>query len=72
MKRIFGPKWEEVTGCCKNYTVRSFINHSLLQILSLKRVRWDKWGIHKNVIGKPKGKRSVTNMTLVVRCMLKT
>ena len=68
LRRMFGPKRDEVTGNGENYTMRSLIIVLLAQYFSGNESRTMRWvgyvarmderrGIYRVLVGNPEGKR---------------
>jgi hypothetical protein len=69
LRRIFGPKWDEVTGERRSihnkelYTLYSSPN--IIRVIKSRRLRWAKHvasmgerrGAHRVLVGKPEGRR---------------
>jgi hypothetical protein len=54
LRRIFGPKRDEVTGVGQNCTIRSFITCAIGRICS---TNGDKRNGYRILVGKPEGRR---------------
>jgi hypothetical protein len=71
LKRIFGPKRDEVTGEWRklhNEELRDlYSSPSIIRIIKLRRIRWaghvarmgEKINAYRLLVGKPEGKRSL-------------
>jgi hypothetical protein len=69
LRRIFGPKREEVSGGCRklhNEDLHNlYFSHSIIIMIKSKRKRWTRHvtsmeemrNSHKILVGKPEGKR---------------
>ena len=71
LRRIFGPKRDEITGECRKLhneelnVLYSSPNTSIVQVIKSKRMRWEGHvarmgegrGVYKVLVGKPGGKR---------------
>jgi hypothetical protein len=69
LRRIFGPKWNEMTGGCRklhNEELRDFYSSpSIIRIIKSRKMRWaervarmvEKRNVYRSLVGKPKGKR---------------
>ena len=69
LRRVFGPKWDEVTGEWRKLHNEEFSDlYSLpnsVQVVKSRRMRWaghearmgEGGGVHKVLVGKPEGKR---------------
>jgi hypothetical protein len=64
LRRIFGPKRDEVTGEWRKLH-NKYSSPSIIRIIKLKRMRWavqvarmrEKRNVYRLVVGKPEGKR---------------
>jgi hypothetical protein len=73
LRRIFGPKRDEVTGCWRKlhneelHDLYSSASTSIIRIIKARRMRWagnvarigEKRNAYKLLVGKPKGKRTL-------------
>jgi hypothetical protein len=69
LRRIFGPKADEVTGCTRklhNEELHNFYSSkSIISMISSRRMRWaghvgrigEKRNTYRILVGKPEGKR---------------
>jgi hypothetical protein len=69
LRRIFGPKRDEVTGSAENFIMRSFMictpHPKIVRVIKLRRMRWaghvarmwEERGMYRVLVGKPEGKR---------------
>jgi len=69
LRRIFGPKWDEVTGAWRklnNEELRYlYPSPNIIRVIKSRRVRWEgrvacigkKRGGYRILVGKPEGKR---------------
>jgi hypothetical protein len=69
LRKIFGPKWDEVTGEWRklhNEELNDLYSLSnLVQVIKMRRMRWaghvacmgDGRGVYRVLVGKPEGKR---------------
>ena len=67
LRRLFGPKRDEVTGNGENYIMRSLVICTLTNIVRVVKSRRMRWaghvarmgegrGVHRVLVGKPEGK----------------
>ena len=70
LRRVFGSKRDEVTGNGENYILRSLVIYSLpnfVRVVKSRRMGWaghvarmgEGRGVHRVLVGKPEGKRSL-------------
>ena len=71
MRRIFGPKRDEVTGEWRNVHNEElndlYCSSNIVRVIKSRRMRWmghlarmvDRRGVYRALVGKPKGKRSL-------------
>ena len=72
MRRVFGPKSDEVTGNGETYIMRSSVistHHQIriIRMIELRRMRWaghvahrgERRGLYRVLVGKPEGKRAL-------------
>jgi hypothetical protein len=67
LRRIFGPKWDEVTGSGENYIMEElnylYSSPNIVRVIKLVRWAWhvahmgDRRGIYRVLVGKHEGKR---------------
>jgi hypothetical protein len=69
LRRIFGPKWDGVTGGRRKLHIEELHNlyslPSIIRIIKLRRMRWvghvarmgEKRNMYRLLVGKPEGKR---------------
>jgi len=67
LRRIFGPKRDEVTGSGENYIMRSLMTSSpnIVRVIKSRRMRWaghvarmgERRCVYRVLVGKPEGKR---------------
>jgi len=69
LRRVFGPKRDEVTGEWRklhNEELRDFYSlHNIVRVVKSRRMRWaghvermgERRGVHRVLVGKPEGKR---------------
>ena len=68
LKRIFGPKRDEVTGEWKklqNWKLTYLFSPNIIQVLKRRRMSWvgqvsrmgERRGVYRVLVGKPEGKR---------------
>jgi hypothetical protein len=65
LRRIFGPKWDEVIGGWRQLHMRNFYSSpSIIRIIKSRRMRWsghaarteEKSHVYTILVGNPKGK----------------
>ena len=65
LRRIFGPKRDEVTGVGENYELSElYCSPNIVQVIKLRRMRWvghvahmgERRGIYGDLVGKPDGR----------------
>jgi len=71
LRRIFGPKWDEVTGEWRNLHIDElndlYSSPSIVRVIKSRRMRWaghvarmeERRGVYRVLVGKPEGKRSL-------------
>ena len=71
LRRVFGPRRDEVTGNGENYIMRSlgdlYSLPNIVRVVKSRRLRWsghmacmgEGRGVHRVLVGKPEGKRSL-------------
>jgi hypothetical protein len=71
LRRIFGPKMEEVSGCWKRLHCEELHNYfaspNIIRVIESRRLRWaenvprvgEMRNVHKILVGKPEEKRPV-------------
>ena len=71
LRRIFGPKRDEVTGEWRKLHNEQFnglyLSPNIVWVMKLRRMRWvghvacmgERKGIYRVLVGKPEGKRSL-------------
>jgi len=69
LRRIFGPKWDEVTGEWKKLQFEELndlhSSSSIIWVIKLRKMRWaghvarmgKRRGVYSVLVGKPEGKR---------------
>jgi hypothetical protein len=69
LRRIFGPKWDEVTGSGGNFIMSSLMicipHPNTVLLIKLRRMRWvghvahmgERRGVYRVLVWKPEGKR---------------
>ena len=65
MRRIFGPKRDEITGECRKLQNEELPSPSIVQVIKSRRMRWaghvahmgESGGVYRVLVGKPVGKR---------------
>ena len=69
LRRIFGPRRDEVTGDCRrlhNEEINDlYSSPNIAQVLKSRRIRWaghvarmgEEWRVYRVLLGKPEGKR---------------
>jgi len=70
-RRIFGPRWDEVTGEWRRLHNEElndlYCSPNIVRLLKSRRMRWvghvarmgEERGVYRDLVGKPKGKRPV-------------
>ena len=71
LRRIFGPRREEVTGDCRRLHYEGlndlYSSHNIVRVIKSRRMRWaghvarmgEEMGVYRVLVGKPEGKRLV-------------
>jgi hypothetical protein len=70
LRRIFGPKRDEVTGDWRrlhNKELYSLYSPSIIRVIKSRRLRWaghvarmvERRGAYRALVGKPEGRRSI-------------
>jgi hypothetical protein len=65
LKRIFGPKRDEVTGEWRNEELHDLYSSPSIRIIKAKKMRWaghvarlgEKRNVYRLLVGKPEGRR---------------
>jgi hypothetical protein len=71
LRRIFGPKSDEVTGECRKLRNEElndlYCSPNIVRVIKWRRMRWvgnvahmrERRGVYRVLVGKPEGKRSL-------------
>jgi hypothetical protein len=71
LRRIFGPKWDEVIGEWRKRRNEElndlYSSLNIVRVIKSRRMRWaghvarrrDRRGVYRGLVGKPEGKRSL-------------
>jgi hypothetical protein len=65
LRRVFGPKRDEVTGECRKLHNDLYSLPNIVRVVKSRRMRWagqvarmgEERGVHRVLVGKPEGKR---------------
>jgi len=69
LRRIFGPRRDEVTGECRRLHNEELIDlyssPNIVRMIKSRRMRWsghvarmgEEWGVYRVLVGKPEGRR---------------
>ena len=69
LRRIFGPRWDEVTGECRRLHKEElndlYCSPNIVRVIKSRRMRWtghvarmgEERGAYRVLVGKPEGKR---------------
>jgi len=73
MRKIFGPKWDELIREWRILHKDLYCSHNVFRMIKSRRMRWvghvarmvEKRGIYRNLVGKPEGKRPLRRPRLL-------